>query len=117
MNHKSLNKDVELDSRKILKELILKWNTNYPIDFIWRRRNGISFNSPQHRSACLIDIKFELEEESVLREAIEEREQKLKEIKDYKNSGVFLKEQILSQEELDDWFDTLDFSAYNKSKK
>lgn len=50
-----------------VKEFILQWNVNYPVDKWWRQKYNIPFNSPDHRIVSFIDISIEYEEEQLFK--------------------------------------------------
>lgn len=41
------------------------WNNTYPIDYWWRKKHGVAFNSPAHQQQCVIDMKIEYEEDKI----------------------------------------------------
>lgn len=64
---------------KDLREAIIRWNNNYPLDKWWRDKHKIPFQSEQHLNANQIDIFFEFFEAKIYddhKEDILERERK-----------------------------------------
>lgn len=48
-----------------IKEFVIQWNINYPVDKWWRQKHKIAFNSPDHRVVSFIDMIIEYEEEQM----------------------------------------------------
>jgi len=101
-----------------LRNFIVYWNNRYPFDYWWRKKHNIPFNSPQHREMCLIDIKFEYDEEKLVNYYIESSIVKKEDRDNYKETGKWLKKSkpTITQEALDDLYDNLDLSQFDKIK-
>lgn len=85
-----------------LKDFIYKWNKNFPFDYFWRKKYNIAFNSPQHREMNLIDIKIDILEEKIIKEAVEITNKAKEDFENYKLTGNWLNEKpvtSLSDEE------------------
>lgn len=69
---------------KGVKQKVLKWNSNFPIDRWWREKHGIAFSSPAHREVSFMDMYFEYIEDSVYmnieKKRLEEEEKPKKEL-------------------------------------
>lgn len=96
-----------------VKRFIFNWH-EFPIDYWWRKRYNIPFGSQQHRSMNYIDMYIEYQEDLLLKE-------RLKSIEDEQNEEINEqlgikdnKEINLSQEEIDDDYENLDLSEFNK---
>ena len=50
-----------------LRKDIIDWNSKFPIDYIWRKKYGVAFGSPEHRQMSFIDMLFDIEEEIFMR--------------------------------------------------
>lgn len=92
---------------KIWRRFVIEWNNKHPIDYWWRQKYSIPFNSKQHRQASLIDMKFEWEEDQVYKELQnrKEKEEKLKQ--SYEEYG-FLSPTQQGEEDDEQLFNDLD---------
>jgi len=101
-----------------LKGFIAEWDSNYPIDYWWRKKHNIAFNSHEHKQACLIDMRIEYEEDKLLEQYHQNQKIKEENLEEYQTTGIFLKEQgvvEVSEEEAGNLYDRLDIDALNKS--
>ena len=100
---------------EIVKDFIIWWNNNYPLDYWWRKKHKISFNSKKHRKVNPIDIKFEFEEERLYQYYGRLREIKEKDLNSYLFTGRWLKKQVdgLNEEELGEFYEQLDLSQFD----
>lgn len=108
---------------KNIQEYVEGWNKRFPMDRWYRRRYNIPFGSPSHKSLSFIDMYFDFYEyfkyemERRKQKAREERElNKQKEIKldsqEYiRGKGNFMKEVVLTQNDIDLMFDNLDIDS------
>lgn len=55
---------------KELRDYVTWWNSTYPIDRWWRNKHGVIFGSKEHNDHCLLDMRFEFEED-ILYKSIE----------------------------------------------
>lgn len=95
-----------------IKQLVIDWNNQNPLDRLFRIKNHIVFNSPQHRQTNQLDILFEYIEEKMF----EQQQQQITEqaIKDEQyQKGIWLKENKLSNEQQQDLFDKIDVGSIN----
>lgn len=94
------------NSRIELRKFIIQWNNNYPIDFLWRKKYGVAFGSPEHRQMSFLDMMFDLEEEIMMNNLYKKREQNsIENVNKNKN-------------EISDYdFDNLDVSKFNNLTK
>ena len=105
-------------TRKIRQE-VLKWSVQHPIDFLWREHFQVPFGSEQHLKATFIE-QCRWFEERELFEIIREEKDLRKGIDRYmsendmvnKNSGV-----IMTEKKIDDKFENLDLSKFEDEKK
>lgn len=100
----SPSNDFSLDE---LKDFILNWNIDFPIDRWWRKRHGVIFNSSVHREVSFIDMFLEFIEESLYEEVLEKRKN-IEEDPYAPGEGNFLFEREVSQELTDEEFDKVD---------
>lgn len=75
-----------------VREKVIEWNLNFPIDRWWRKKHGVAFGSPEHREISFIDQLFEFEEDKLFEELSEENEYK-------PNVGDWLKVDDLTNEQ------------------
>lgn len=80
----------KLENTFELKDLVYSWNKNYPFDYFWRKKYNIAFNSSQHRSMSLIDIKLDLLEDEIIKEAVELVGKRKDNFENYKITGKWL---------------------------
>ena len=90
-----------------IKDFIVEWNLKYPIDRWWREKHKIAFGSEQHRKSSLIFQRMEFEEDLLFNKALKHKKDKA-EPEQYV-VGDWLKEQTLSDEEIDRAFDDMVF--------
>lgn len=97
---------------RLIKSFIIRWNNEYPLDKAFREKYKIPFNSPQHREINQMDILYEFYEDSLIKESIENQEERNEKQKLFEK-GVWLNENISSSLN-EDRFDDIDISAFNK---
>lgn len=92
-----------------IKRFIFNWH-EFPFDYWWRKRYNIPFGSPTHREMNFIDMYTEYQEELLLRSSdiIEQEEDIDLDINDGKEIVK------LSKQEIDDDYDNLDLSNFDK---
>lgn len=99
-----------------LKDFVINWNTNFPIDRWWRQKYKVAFNSPEHRKISFLDIRIEWEED-ILFEKIRKGD------KYTLNSGNFMKEnrnlkdekpETELQNEFEQEFKNMDLSQFDE---
>ena len=94
--------------RNDIHNFILNWNKKFPIDFWWRNKYHIPFNSEQHRNTSFIDMFIDFEEEKLMNNLYAKKSEEDKEFDTIGNK--------MSQEEIDDDFDNIDITKYNTKK-
>lgn len=88
---------------------IVEWNNKFPLDYWYRKKFKIPFNSLEHRSLSLLTIIYEYREDIVIQRQIDKQEQRKLRAENYLETGLLFDESTLnpiSEEELDKWFDT-----------
>lgn len=95
-----------------LRDLIIRWNNDHPLDKTFREKYKIAFNSPQHREINQLDILLEYIEDQVFTEYKADVEHRLNKEKQYQE-GKWLEEKQLSNEESQDLFDKIDIFKIN----
>lgn len=92
-----------------IKRFIFNWH-EFPFDYWWRKRYNIPFGSPTHREMNFIDMYIEYQEELLLNDIIEQED-----IEENIDLGINEKEIVkLSKQEIDDDYDNLDLSNFDK---
>lgn len=88
-----------------IRDFMIWWNNNFPIDYWYRKKYNIAFNSKKHRQVSLFDILCEWEEQNI--ETILQNDKFLqKKRKEYEDDGVWLDDK---KEEMDSFFDDVPF--------
>ena len=96
-----------------IRSSIRRWNILYPLDKWYRNKYDIRFNSEEHLSIDIMDIRMEYEEEFLYREAAYEEFVKSER---YYNPGTgqwLSKQQAekdLTNQEIDDIYQSVDLS-------
>lgn len=57
-----------------IRDEIISWNINFPIDRIWRKKYNIAFNSHCHREVSFLDQLFDIEEDNLFEEFFQKDE-------------------------------------------
>ena len=56
-----------------LRDFLLWWNGTFKYDYLYRKRFGIGFGSPEHRALNQIDIYLFFLEERLIKEALNKK--------------------------------------------
>ena len=59
-----------------MRSLVVWWNSSFPLDMAFRKKYNMPFNSEAHRSTNQVDVLFEFLEDSMVAEAISEKNKK-----------------------------------------
>ncbi len=71
-----------------IRDYIINWNLRFPMDYRWRKKYNIPFNSVKHRESCFLDQLIDLEEDKFFQELLSEEDE-------YRpGSGDWLKHEI-----------------------
>lgn len=100
-----------------IQEYVVWWNNTFPLDYWWRKKHRVSFGSKEHNDHCLLDMRFEYEEEVFYRKIASSTS-----IEDtYKpGTGDWINKRetkALSEKEVDDLFDSIDIDSIEESIK
>ena len=100
---------------KEIEHYIFNWHS-FPIDYWWRKKYNVPFGSRQHREQNFIDMLIEYQEEIVLNNVRAEidREKEEKENEALGLSNKKMNEAKLTEKELDDAYENLDLSQFDK---
>ncbi len=100
-------------------DFIEQWNARYPIDFWWRRKHKVAFNSNKHRQHSMLDMRIEFEEDRLYEEQVENKVTSMsnKERKYIPGRGMYfyggndsVKEKM-SEEDVVDAFEKIDIKS------
>lgn len=101
-----------------IKSFVLYWNSRFFIDYWWRKKYKVPFNSSLHREICLIDMFIEYEEERLIKEFIEEERERQEDQEDYLFTGNPFKTDIkISLTSVEEIYDKIDLKGYNEKRK
>ena len=102
------------DSIENVDRFILDWH-RFPLDYWWRKKHNVPFGSQQHRDMNFIDMLVEYREEIVIDRLVKEYESE-KEQQENINLGLKDNQEVirLSKEQIDDDYDNLDLSQFDK---
>ena len=90
-------------SKKDVLDYIDNWDGRFPVDYWWRQRHKVAFNSVEHRNSCFIDQLIEYEEEVLVKEYFE------KDKKEYTpGRGDYIRKRKMTEAEIKKAFDELD---------
>lgn len=92
-----------------IKEFVNWWNITFPVDYYWRSKHNIPFNSLAHQESCFIDQYIEYSEDLIYQK-IKSSEKEEKYQPGHMN---WLKPKVYTKEEVDEIFDNLDLEDYD----
>ncbi len=72
-----------------LRDFIVTWNNNFPLDRVYRRKYNIPFNSQQHKNLCQIDVLLDLLEDDLFKDYYQEQLERQSKLKQYQDTGRF----------------------------
>lgn len=91
-------------SEKNLKQFVNFWNSKFPLDFWWRQKHNIPFNSSSHCQSTFIDQYIEyLEDKYYNNISIENNKKDIYQ----PGKGNFLKKKIYTNQEIDQMFNSI----------
>lgn len=96
-----MNQSQKKNSLNEIRKFIIKWNNNYPFDYIWRKKFGVAFGSTDHRQMSFFDMIFELEEEKMMNNLSNQKQLEV-ELQKEKDFGI-----------TDEEFENLDLSKFD----
>ena len=100
-----------------LRNFIISWDNTFPIDYWWRKKYNISFNSPQHREMNMIDMKLDYEEEKEFERFIKVNKIREEDMDYYRMTGEFLRDVEFTDKEVKKIYDDLDLKKLNELDK
>lgn len=92
-----------------LKDFLVEWNNQFPLDKRFRNRNNISFNSIEHRQTNQIDILINFYEDVMFNRFFIDYESSSNFYKSYKETGELFRDDIEvgDVEHIDQLFDDI----------
>lgn len=91
-------------SLESVKQFVNYWNVSYPIDYWWRQKHNVAFNSLTHQQSCFIDQLFEYLEERAYEKILSPKKESA-----YEPGRMnYLKKKIYTVAEEQEMFDNLD---------
>ena len=105
----------ENNAQEKIDKFIFNWH-NFPFDYWWRKKYNIPFGSQAHREMNFIDMYVEYREEFLLNEAIKDYEKADSEREDEELGLKTGSDKVvkLTKREIDDDFENLDLSQFDK---
>jgi|SRR5690606_13763623 len=102
------------DSQNAIREFMIWWNANFPIDYWYRQKFNIRFNSESHRELSLFDILCEWEEQNLTIELHNEIFDE-KQFEEYKKTGIWLRgrDEETKDEDWDRFFEDDNFELFD----
>lgn len=96
-------------------DFVKKWNIKYPVDFWWRRKYKIPFNSKKHRRHSLLDMKIEFEEDRLYDAQIGEMVRSESKEGYIPGRGMLFEkgdqEVVMTEAQVDEVFDNIDINT------
>lgn len=94
---------------------VIKWNNQYPYDYLWRKKYNIPFGSEQHLKTSHVDMCFDMIEEDYIKSKVQERRDEEDNI--ILDSSVFgdsSKDKVIkmAKKEVDEEFDNIDITKF-----
>lgn len=94
------------------KDFIIYWNQIFPIDYWYRKKYGIRFNSEEHRRTNILDVYLEFIENNFFEEVKEDMKRPTEMKKRYSEHGLLLPRENEFDE--DDLFEgQIDYSEFD----
>jgi uncharacterized membrane protein YcaP (DUF421 family) len=93
-----------LDNQTQLRNFVIFWNNSFILDYWFRKKHKIAFNSKAHRKTEPLDIMIEWEEEQ-LSTVIHNQEIQKRRAEDFKKTGVWLMPK--TEEVAEDFYDNI----------
>lgn len=100
----------------INRRFVIEWNNLYPLDYWWRRKYNIPFNSKNHRNVSYIDMYYDWLEEKLYEENIKNIGEESERLKKYKETGEWMLPHVDegNEEKVTELFDNIDINAFNE---
>lgn len=82
------------------KKLLIEWNSRFPLDREFRKKNNIVFNSEEHRKINQLDLYLQSLEDSLYAEFIKKAKRSL-ENEQLVKKGVYFREDLTTDDDSD----------------
>lgn len=105
--------NLKSDIKDEVRRFIFNWH-EFPFDYWWRKKYNIPFGSQSHREMNFIDMYIEHQEELLLKEVSDNYTEEQEEIEDIELGIHSNKEVKLSKKEIDEDYENLDLSKFDK---
>jgi hypothetical protein len=92
-------------------EFIIHWNRTFPMDYWYRNKFSLRFNSKEHREIEIFDIYLEFKEDKFYNKFREEFIENEEKKKDYEKFGILKPREMVVDESL---FDDFDYSEFDE---
>lgn len=79
-----------------VRDKVIEWNLNFPIDRWWRKKYNVAFNSSKHREISFLDQLFEYEEDKLFNE-LEDESKYVPNVGDWLDTDDLTNEQFIEQ--------------------
>lgn len=93
---------------KNMRELIVTWNNRFPLDYWYRKKYNLRFNSPEHRNVSFIDMHFDFLEERMMDQQIKDAEKQQQKLKEFKETGLFIQPEEVPDKESEELFNDIE---------
>lgn len=107
----------ELTLKKRVDNFLFSWH-QFLIDYWWRKKYNVPFGSPQHREMSFIDMYIEYQEEIELTKALTQPDIDEDEAENEALGLVDTNKKVVkvTEKEIDEDFDNLDLSQFDKQE-
>jgi len=102
-----------MSHREDLREEVILWNNQFPLDRVYRKKYNIAFGSEAHRQLSQIDIYFDWLEDQLYAEYTENLKIDEEKRKKYeKGEWLSAREYKITEDEVLDLFDNIDITQF-----
>jgi hypothetical protein len=95
------------------KSFLFWWNNSFPLDYWYRKKFNLRFNSPEHRATSFVDMWLEKQEEHEMKQSFFNFRKWQERVKDYEKTGRILAESPDEEPAQNQLFDDIDFGSLN----
>lgn len=106
-----------MSNKDLVEDFLLAWNLRFKNDRKFRKKYNIPFGSIQHLESNQIDQYFDLMEDKMFEELEKKYIESVKHREEYKKTGKFLKEQIITEAQEDSILSSLKDSFKKMNSK
>jgi len=99
-----------------IRDYVTWWNSTFPLDRWWRKKHSVVFGSKAHHDHCLLDMRFEFEEDAMFFK-LENEPTSSEKYTPGRGDWLIKKErEALSETEVDDLFDNVDIGSIKEER-